>query len=197
MRRAVPVLAALALAACAAMGPPVTRIAVQGGAVTVVAPEGYCVDRGSVRDRADGAFVLIGNCAALSADGPQAPVPVALTANVSAAMPQVPAPSPAELESFLRSPDGRAMLARDDNPASVKVLQSTRRGDVVTLRLRDSSGDPDLVSQDIWRAVWWQEGRAVALTVAPLASRPVSSDAAAGILRAFADATHAASAAAR
>ncbi len=198
--------ATLALAACADMAPPVTRLAVAGGAVTVAGPTGYCIDRRSRRAEVQGTFLLLSQCpdAAAPAGGLALPdpdvAPVILTALVSQPMAPGAAPSPAEMERMVRSAPGRAGLARDGDPASVRILDSRRQNDVVYLRMtdrsdRDSSGAA--LSQDIWRAMYWSGDRLTVLSVKTLAARPVSSDEAERVLRRFVAATRAATAAGR
>ncbi|AMY71918.1 hypothetical protein AKL17_4708 [Frigidibacter mobilis] len=53
------------VAAQAVSGGAPLRVTVDGRAIVVTGPPGYCVDRGASREGPEGAFVLLGSCAAL------------------------------------------------------------------------------------------------------------------------------------
>jgi hypothetical protein len=190
-RRALLV-APLLLAACLAgfglsrQAPEVARVA--GDTVAIAGPAGYCVDPVGTRETSNGAFVLLGSCAALN--GPGAPHPgrlAVLTASV-AAQPGEPAVAELvdELAAVFTTEAGLAMLSRSGEADSVTLLETEPRDGVLYLRLRDTSGfDGPPVAEEYWRAILDAGGRMVMLSVIPLVEPQMSSEAAHGLLQAF------------
>lgn len=188
-------LAALALlAACdgaaAPGGDAVTRLTVAGGAVTVSAPRGYCVDRAATRNGAGGDFVLFGSCAAL-APGPFAPAPrplAVLSAAVSPARTGAPplAASFDRLGAFLASDAGRAALSRSGDARAVEVLRAFARDDAFFLLLRDTSAFAGpRVAPVYWRALTEERGHIITLSVLGLRAAPLDPDAGQRVIDAF------------
>ncbi|MEX5730089.1 hypothetical protein Ga0609869_003442 [Rhodovulum iodosum] len=175
------------------------RIAVSDATVVVVGPPGYCIDRRASSDRAEGAFVLLANCAALGGGtGAVPPVPAILTATVAKeAAPARPAARAALLRRYFASEAGRAALARDGRAASVTILE-TRNGDgLFLLHARDTSAGRDAgLRDDYWRAIFEVNGRVVTASVLPFEARPISDATALALLQGLAGRTRAASAAA-
>ncbi|MCE5973695.1 hypothetical protein LZA78_09405 [Sinirhodobacter sp. WL0062] len=166
----------------------VSKVAVAGGAVTLSAPYGFCVDPRSTREGATGSFVLFGNCAAISGN-PQAPKPPAralLSASVGPQSPQPVAENFAQIEAFFRSEAGRAALARSGKAVDVEILSARIRDKALMMKLRDRSasrGTP--VAETYWRAVTGLGGRITALSVMPLAQSGLSDDEQLALLRDF------------
>ncbi len=175
--------ACLALTGCVPGAPlgsggTATRaMAVSGSSVVVTGPSGYCIDRGASRDRPDGAFVLFGTCAALSgsASAGQPARPALLTASVLPGAPEagLAASFPA-MATFFRSAPGRAALSRSGKAGTVELLQVASKGEVLYLRLRDSSAaSGPAVEAEYWRAVLALRGRIVTLSAMSLRDRPL------------------------
>lgn len=155
-------------------------MAVAGGAVTVAGPSGYCVDRTASRSGAEGAFVLLGTCAALSGTplAGQPARPAVLTASV------VPGPAdeatfvasfPA-MARFFGSDPGRAALSRSGRAATVRLSAVSSREGVLYLNLTDTAAlSGQTVEPDYWRAILALRGHLVTLSVMSLADRPLSS----------------------
>lgn len=187
-KRAIILAAVLGIAACT-MGPPVTRLDVAGGTVTVAAPAGYCIDRSATRDTRQGTFLLLGSCAAMTATGATDAVPVAplvLTALVSDPLRTETAPDAASLSQYVRSDNGRASLSRSGQAQTVSIQQSETRNGVLYMKIRDRSpGGDAALSQDTWRAFLPMADRVVVLSAQSLIDQPVSSDAARSVLRTF------------
>ncbi|MEM8554579.1 MAG: hypothetical protein AAGF71_07085 [Pseudomonadota bacterium] len=175
--------------------PAQTTRAVASGDVTISGPNGYCIDRSSARDGADGAFLFFSPCTqslAASETTPDVP-PVLLTALVSTPLPEGSRATPADLDRYLRSNAGRAVLAQDGDPKSATILITQTRGDVLYLRVRDTSNSQSgPLATDAWRAVFPVNGRIVALSAKALAEQPVASSSALSVLRQFVDSTTAA-----
>lgn len=168
-------------------GPPVTHLMVQDDAVTIKGPAGYCIDRTATRDRADGVFVMLGDCTRLYNTGSESPdASAVLTALVSGPSDQVQRPSPAQLERFFRSEDGRAALSLDGDAATVIIDQTRIVDDVLIFLMRDaSSARPEGLSDRSWRAVLTLRDRLVSLAVTPHLEEPLPDDDGRQLLDAF------------
>ncbi len=149
--------------------PPVREIAVTSDQVIVTGPRGFCIDPTSTEERADTAFVLLGNCAVISdrRNEAQPEVQAVLTASVSeAGLGQTLRESIPELDRFFQSEEGRQLLSRGGDPDSVEILDSFFQGDVYFLHARDSSaGEIEGVSEVYWRSYLDVGPRIATLTV--------------------------------
>ncbi|MDD8024193.1 MAG: hypothetical protein PHX82_13920 [Paracoccaceae bacterium] len=186
-----------ALSACVPPGgvPASNRITVAGGALTLAAPRGYCVDPTATRDTAEGAFVLFGTCAAISRD-PNAPRP-AYRALLSATLgPQSAGPMAARfagMEAFFRSEPGRAALARSGQARDVTIEKVTHTGDLLLLKINDRSAPQSVpVAARYWRAIGQFGGHVTALSVMPLQAVPLDDSTQIALLKGFASAIRAA-----
>jgi hypothetical protein len=156
-------LAALGLlAACdpAAMGgaaPSRTDVTVAGRSVTVAAPPGFCIDAASTAVSADGAFVLMIDCALLgAAASPRPAAASALTASISAGGltgEGDAADTLEDLQAFAATPDGRALLGRSGRPERVRILASQVRNGVLYVLVEDRGPMPVAgIDRRFWRA---------------------------------------------
>ena len=184
----------LALTACVpgefgGMSGAATRsLQVSGGAVTVAPPQGYCIDRKASRDGAEGAFVLIGTCAALSgvrSAGPSAR-PAVLTASV---LNGAPAEGIAgilpQMTRFFGTDAGRSALSRSGDAGAVDLIQAVSQGDTLYLRVADRSKAEAQVEPEYWRAVLALNGRMVTLSALSLERFPLGPDEKRKVLEAF------------
>ena len=176
LRAALGVLA-LTTAGCGATGGAGTaprEVTVAGGAVTVAAPPGYCIDASATRDSDAASFVLIASCASLEEGGARGRnVPPALvTVTVSAEDPALPAP------------DARALAAA---AGADRVLDMRTDGALALVHL-GAGGDEVLPGGDPrhWRGATVSGGRVVGLAAyAPLES-PVAGERGGALLSAVA-----------
>jgi hypothetical protein len=133
--------------------------------VVIAGPPGFCVDESATRSEGDTAFVLLGNCAAISGSrrAAQPDMSVVLTAAVSDASDAGSiAESLGELETYFRSEEGRALLSRTQEPGTVTVLETDALGDMFILHASDTSeGAVEGVVPDYWRA-YFDVGRRIA-----------------------------------
>lgn len=179
------------LAACdAGTGAQTTaQVTVSSAGVTIGGPAGFCVDRRSTKETDQGSFVLLGSCAAISGSATlQRPAaPALLMASVSGTGGGVSvAGSFATLDTFFGSEQGRAALSRTGDPATVKVLDTTGRGDVFYVHARDTSAAiAQRADEEYWRAIFNVKGRIVSASVMGLKDRPISSDTARQLLDRF------------
>jgi hypothetical protein len=169
-------IAGLALAACdpatmAAGSPSRTRVTVAGQAVTIAAPPGFCIDRPSTVVNAEGAFVLMSDCALLGAGGARGrPVGAAMTASVSAGglggEGDDEAATLEDLQAFLDTADGRALIGRSGRSDTVRVLARQRHGDVLYVLVEDRGPPPIAgIDRQFWRAFLEVNGRMTVLSV--------------------------------
>ncbi|MCR9088119.1 MAG: hypothetical protein NXH97_15395 [Rhodobacteraceae bacterium] len=168
-------------------GPPVTYLLVQDDTVTIKGPPGYCIDATATRDRADGVFVMLGDCARLFSAGTTSPeMSAVLTALVSGPSDQAQQPSPAQLERFFRSEAGRAALSLDGDAATVTIDQTRVAGDTLLFLMHDaSSARPEGLSDRSWRAVLTLRDRLVSLAVTAHREEPLKDRDARDLLETF------------
>ena len=192
LRAAAFVVALLALAACeGGAGGTATRetVRVGGASVTIAAPAGFCVDRRSTDVSSAGAFVLVTDCALLDAqpEGGRAPVGAAMTASVSAPEPGAAATTLAELESYVGTPEGRAVLGRSGRGDAIRVLETERQGDVLFMLVEDRGPQPIAgVDRTFWRAFMEVNGRIAALSVLGFEGSGIDAQSGFGFISAFA-----------
>jgi hypothetical protein len=160
-------LAALALlAGCVTSGNDIRSVALLDGAVTAVAPTGYCIAPAVGQRGADSAVVLMGRCRA----GTEAS-PAMLTLSVGAAGSAGAMTAGGEaLAAYFTSAPGRAALSRDGQAGDVVVLEAVSAGDAFLLHVRDR------VVGDYWRAILGLRGRLVTLSVAGPEGQPLEAD---------------------
>ncbi|MBT9244763.1 cation transport ATPase [Gemmobacter fulvus] len=167
------------------------RQAVLGGAVTLAAPPGYCIEPASRLEREDTAILLMGRC-----DGAADRAPAVLTGTVGAAGSgagvDIAGGGP-ELAAFFRSERGRAALSRRGRARDVVLHEALGINGAFLLRLTDTGpGKGTLVQAQSWRAVLPLGGRLVSLTVAGTAAAPLDRATGRKLIEAFVVATRAA-----
>lgn len=155
------------------------KATVSEGQITISGPSGYCVDLRSSRDGQDGAFVLLGNCAALNGSGRVPRARALLTATVLLGAP------PGEslrtefqrMADFFVTAEGRKALSRDGVAESVRIARIVTSGDVLYILAEDRAplaGYP--VVPEYWRAILALRGRLISLSVLGLPDAPMDSD---------------------
>ena len=165
-------------------------IAVAGGAVVIGGPRGYCIDRAGSRPGGETAFVLLGSCASISrnANAPAPDFPGVLTASVTRDSGAAPSGAAAlqQLERYLASPEGRAMLARDGQASSVDILETRLENGAIFIHLRDRSANAtDGLADTYWRALFLLNGRLITLSVFGAARQPLSDETGLATARGF------------
>ena len=164
--------AALALAACnpetmGGAGPARQKVTVAGRAVTIAAPSGLCIDAGSTRVDAAGAFVLMRDCASAAAARPRR---AALTASVSSGgltgEGDAASDTLADLREYLTTPDGLALVGRSGRSSRVRVLSEQLTGDVLFVLVEDRGPQPIAgLDRTFWRAFLEVNDRMTVLSV--------------------------------
>ena len=130
-------------------------MSVLGGAMQVAAPSGYCVDRQSARQQADGAVVLMGRCSGGSSHA-AAVISVTIGDAGSAA---VLADGGTALAAYVQTTAGRAALSRTSAAGSVQIVQAANSDGTFTMRIVEAGVG------DYWRAIVGISGRLVTLSV--------------------------------
>jgi len=164
--------AALALAGCDAGSmtggaASRTKVTVAGRAVTIVAPAGLCIDTASTASDAAGAFVLMRDCGA----GSNArPARAALTASVSSGgltgEGDATAASLQELQEYLGTSDGLAMVGRSGRSDRVAIRSEHLAGDVLFVLVEDGGPQPIAGLDPVfWRAFLEVNERMIVLSV--------------------------------
>jgi hypothetical protein len=152
-RSALGCVAALVLAACDPLGGS-TQVAVLGGAVTVAAPSGYCVDVEQARQAQDTAVVLIGRCLS---SGLVAPAVITVSVG-PAGSGGVMVAGGAALTGFFSSADGLALLSRSGKAGDVTLLDSRAAPGALLMHLEDT------YLGRYWRAITAVNGRLVTIS---------------------------------
>jgi hypothetical protein len=121
------------------------------GRVVVAGPEGYCIDRQSLRRNSDGAFVLLASCESLSGQTGGAVAPAVLTVSV---LPR---------QASATSPDAQELAAL---ATGARILQSADEDGLSYVQL--SAGGDSLMPQGDprhWRGGMLVNGHLVGLAV--------------------------------
>lgn len=130
-------------------------LSVLGGALQIAAPSGYCIDKQSARQQADGAVFLMGRC-----NGASNVAAAVITATIGAAgSASVVADGGTALAAFFQMEAGRAALSRSGRAESVQIVQSANIDGAFALYIADQEVG------DYWRAIVGISGRLVSLSV--------------------------------
>ena len=170
-------LSALGLAACDAGGivsRAPTRIVLPDG-IVVAGADGWCVDTRSTAASSATSVVVLGSCAAIGGNAKAASPDVPGVVTVSVTADGGDAPSPEELEAYFVTEHGRAALARDGQPDSVRIVETRRTDSLLFLHTRDMSALPG-ASDDVWKALFDLDGRVVSISLFGFEDRPIARD---------------------
>jgi hypothetical protein len=161
-----------AMAAMSGTGSPSrAKVTVAGRSVVIAAPPGFCVDQPSTTMTNAGAFVLMSDCALLDhRSGRRTPVGAALTASVSSGglggEGDDEAATLDDLEGFLDTADGRALVGRSGRADRVRILSKQREGEVLYVLVEDRGRQPIAgIDPRFWRAFLEVNGRMTVLSV--------------------------------
>lgn len=168
-----------------------TEATVTRNKTRIIGTEGFCVDPVSTRSGAAKAFLVFGNCAAITGN-PEQPQPylqAVATATVTssgitgegAVGPQV-----ANLNSYFRTQPGKTALSRSNAAESVTVMEGFTEDGALYLRVKDSSPTVFEGAQDsYWRAYFDAGNSVVAMSVIGFSETPVSGVEGLDVLRGF------------
>jgi len=129
----------------------VAQTSLAGGDITLAVPDGYCIDKRTLRRARKGSFALVARCDALGVAGYFDVFSLALiTVTTQPTGENTAIPNPGD-------------VARSAAPA--KMLDSARRSGVSLARLGSGPHRIDGVSQTHWRAVTSINGHLIALSL--------------------------------
>lgn len=161
------------MAAMSGSSPSRAKVTVAGRPIVVAAPPGFCIDAPSTTMTSAGAFVLMSDCALLGhATGARdrTPVGAALTASVSSGglggEGDDEAATLDDLQHFLDTPDGRALVGRSGRADRVRILSRQLSGNVLYVLVEDRGQQPIAgIEPRFWRAFLEVNGRMTVLSV--------------------------------
>ena len=159
----------LAVAGCVAPGGTASgpgRMELLGGAITAAVPPSYCLDPKSRHAQQSGTVVIGGRCSTGS------PVPAAaITISIGGeGSSEVLTSGARVLTEWVRSPAGRAAIARDGRAGSVNIRETLVADGAFLIRLEDRS------IGSYWRAAIGVKGRLVMISVTPPEGGTLGSD---------------------
>ncbi|MGY3438622.1 MULTISPECIES: hypothetical protein [unclassified Marinovum] len=153
---------------------PVTRAQLAKGDVVIDAPDGWCVEQQSLRDRGQRGFALLVGCRAVTAGESGARVPFgAATVSVSSWR----APGELSAPEVLRAVVGVGSVLSQETRDGVALVQLRQ----TALPTEDGLGDPH------WRGVFVHRGRTVLLAAFGPPGGEISQQGGAALLAALAE----------
>ncbi|MEM7470658.1 MAG: hypothetical protein AAF340_04840 [Pseudomonadota bacterium] len=167
------------------------EITVTSNQVSLTAPEGFCVDPVSTRNGASEAFVVFGNCAAITGNNKQSQpyVEAIVTATVSSAGLAGDgsiAPQSEALVGFFQSNAGKQALSRSADPRAVRIGDGFSEDGAVFLLVADSSPPHvDGAMKSYWRSYFDAGSAVVAMSVIGFQQNPISGTEGLSLLRRF------------
>lgn len=170
-----------------------TEIVVTRDNVTLAAPHGFCIDPQSSTRGPSSAFVVFGNCAAItgSNEAPQPDMNAIVTSTVRPADPSLPKirNSSAQLDRYFDSDVGHIVLSRSNDPASINVKESgTNTDGAFFVYVTDTSdGAPEGTEATYWRGYFDAKNSVVTVSVLSLDANPLSRAEGLRILKQFTD----------
>lgn len=162
--------------------PRVARIPLAEGEVVLAAPEGYCIDKRSVKTTPRGGFAVLARCDTLGVKGSFRGYDLALITVIS--QPRDDGARPPNAEAVARTA-GKA-----------KVLEKRNRSGLALVRLADGPHDLDRVSRQHWRGAFSVNGHLVGVGLYAMDGSALLGSQGASLLQELARRTRAASASA-
>ncbi len=170
-----------------------TEATVTRNKVRIIGVDGFCVDPVSTRSSAAQAFLVFGNCAAITGnpDQPQPYLRAVATATVTSSgitgegsvRPQV-----ANLNAFFRTDAGRSRLSRSGDASLVDILDGFTDDGALFLHVKDTSPAAFEGAQDTyWRSYFDAGNSVVAASIIGFSETPVSKSEGLDVLRNFVD----------
>lgn len=197
-RRLALALAVLALAGCEPSGggfaflsgpsaSAVTQVELLDGEVMVATPSGYCIDRNATR--ANSGFAAEASCALVARGGAAPRYDGLITVQVGAANSALVTGEEPALRNFLKSDEGKQLLAGDGPVKGISVGKTGIWGHVVEVYLNSApQGGFDGFQPVEWRAFFDLKDRLVTIRLRGYARAPMSYEQGQALLRAAIDA---------
>ena len=172
--------------------PKAVRVTAGDVAVVIASPNGFCIDRATIAENANGAFMFLSDCRVVASTGKAARVPISsiLTASISptglAGIENGMKPALSTLEQFLATPVGVFTLGKSHVDGAVSILQTKQTDTALYLLVEDKAFSDDAgVSSRYWRAFTSVNGRLVALSVTGYSDSDPDEKRSLRIIRAF------------
>jgi len=163
--------ATLALAGCS--GSTVTQLAVFGGDVLTVGPNGYCAD--AVASRPDKGFAIFAPCATLGASSAAAAQSAITTVQVGDSGSGIVQSDPAGFAAVLAEASGPAILARGGDATTVTINMVIQDGARVSVYFTDEAETAIEGMQNAeWRSFVDLDDRLVTVSVRGFDAAPLS-----------------------
>jgi len=152
--------------------PKAVRVSAGDVAVVIASPGGFCVNRATITENANGAFMFLSDCRVVANTGQAGRIPISaiLTASISpsglAGSEKGMQAALGTLGQFLATPVGVFSLGKSQVNGAVSVLQTKQTDTALYLLVEDVAFSDDAgVSNRYWRAFTEVNGRLVALSV--------------------------------
>ncbi|PCJ74496.1 MAG: hypothetical protein COA53_08975 [Rhodobacteraceae bacterium] len=152
--------------------PKAVRVSAGDVPVVIAAPRGFCINRATIAESANGAFMFLSDCRVVADTGVASRVPISaiLTASISptglAGSENGMKPALGALGQFLATPVGVFSLGKSQVNGAVSILETKQTDTALYLLVEDRAFRDDAgVSNRYWRAFTEVNGRLVALSV--------------------------------
>lgn len=172
--------------------PKAMHVMAGGVDLAIVAPNGFCIDRASVEENGNGAFLLLSDCYVVASTGKAARMPIStiLTASISptglAGSESGLRPALEALGQFLETPVGVFSLGKSRVNGAISILETKQTDTALYLLVEDTAfSDNAGISNRYWRAFSEVNGRLVALSVTGYSDTDPDEDRSLRIIRAF------------
>lgn len=159
--------------------------------VRLIGTDGFCIDPRSTRDQQAEAFVVFGNCAAITGNPnePQPWVKSIVTASVTSSGltgEGAVAPQVANLNAYFRTEEGRAALSATGEADTINIKNGFTESGALFLRVEDTGpAAVEGAQTTYWRGYFDAGTSVVAMSVIGFADSPVTSAEGLDVLRGF------------
>ena len=168
--------------------PPNSRAIIPKKNIVIQAPEGFCLDETVSDTSSKSTFLLFGNCAAISQSNSvtQSKVYAVLTAAILNEKSKNIPFDKKELDSFLRSENGRSTLSFTGNSADIIVLDSFKMDDAYFVLVQNTGErKSNAISKYSWRAYLEISGYLISLSIIGFNQNPMKHNESLEIIRHF------------
>ncbi len=172
--------------------PKAMHVMADGVDLAIGAPNGFCIDRASVEENGNGAFLLLSDCYVVASSGKAARMPIStiLTASISptglAGSESGLRPALEALGQLLATPAGVPLLGKSRVNGAISILETKQTDTALYLLVEDTAfSDNTGISNRYWRAFSEVNGRLVALSVTGYSDTDPDEDRSLRVIRAF------------
>ncbi len=166
------------------------EITVTRNLVRVSGPEGFCIDPDSSTQSETDAFIVFGNCNAITERGKPRSAPIRAVVTVSVTERDTTTSAVAQdseaLAAFFETEDGRKALSTAGMSDDIQAVDSFARDGVVYLRVSDRTTGPTLgLANTYWRSYFDVDASIVAISVLGFNARPLTQETGLSLLQGF------------